>query len=620
MKNEEASRDFFFILRSNLEPRTSHAFIIIAVIALLAFSKPLLRREVPTLRDHFDYFQPLRWFTAEELRHGRLPLWNAYSASGEPWLANPQTAVFYPPAWLFVALPFATAYTLFLALHVMLAGWGALLLFNRFASQGAALAAALALMFCGPTMSLLDINDNLATFAWIPLVLWCALAKVRPQWSALAIAMSFLAGEPFFAAVGALAFALIHRRDAINVALTSIGFSAIQLFPFLEYVRDSDRAAGIPSHQLLRDSMPLRDWLGLASPVDLGATQHFIPVVYVGLATVVLAIIGLAARSSQLAVRICAAVILLCMLIAAGAYFAPTAALLTHLPVVILRYPARVVPLAALAIFALAAMGIDRAVRPRWILAVAAVMCVDVLLRTLPLLESAPFDPHPVPYDRAVGRDAKLIRVGFEQAKNLDRRAWIGGYLNLYDRRFDAWTAAPLASAAYTRAYEAATSPPRMDLINAMSCGYVLTAPAGKVMVRRNPRALPMTVLRAVDGRLAPARWLAFTSSAMYVGVDAPFDGTLVVTQQFAPGWIVTIDGQDAEAFRDGVFRALRVKRGHHEIVWRYRPLSLIVGACVTLLTLLRLLLSIIFVKSSRVKNFFLRHSNLRGIFDWREV
>lgn len=604
MKNEEASRGFL-LLRSNFELRASHAFLLLALVALLAFTKPLLKYEVPILRDHFDYFQPLRWYTAQELRHGRLPLWNAYSASGEPWLANPQTAIFYPPAWLFVALPFATAYTLFLALHVMLAGSGAFLLFNRFASQGAALAAALALMFCGPVMSLLDINNNLASFAWIPLVLWCAVAKIRPQFSALVIAMSFLAGEPFFAAVGALAFALIRRRDTINVALTSIGFCAVQLFPFLEYVRDSDRAAGLPRQQLLRDSMPLRDWLGLLSPIDLGATQHFIPVVYVGLVTVVLAVIGLAARRAPLAARWCAAIILLCVLIAAGAYFAPTAALLTHLPVAIFRYPARVVPLAALAICTLAAMGIDRAVRPRWIPLVAALMCADVLLRTLPLLASAPFDPHPVPYDRAVGRDAKIIRVGLEQAKDIDGRAWIAGYLNLYDRRFDAWTAAPLASAAYTRAYEAAMSPPRMDRINAMSCGYVLTAPTGKVMVRRNLRALPMSILRAADGRMAPATWLAFTSSAMYVGVDAPFDATLIVTQQFAPGWRATIDGEDAETFRDGVFRALRVKRGHHEIAWRYRPLSLIVGACVTLLALLRLLLSMIFVKSSRQeKNF----------------
>src|ERR1041385_7080195 len=107
----------------------------------------------------------------------------------------------------------------------MLAGGGAFLLFSRYASSGAALAAALALMFCGPTMSLLDINNNLATFAWLPLVLRCALDGVRAQVRELAIAMSFLAGEPFFAALGALAFAVIRRRDVvavINVALTSV--------------------------------------------------------------------------------------------------------------------------------------------------------------------------------------------------------------------------------------------------------------------------------------------------------------------------------------------------------------------------------------------------------------
>src|SRR2546429_2703205 len=111
--------------------RTAFIFIIIAVIALLAFAKPLLRGEVPTFRDHSDYFQPLRWFTADELRHGRLPLWNPYSASGEPWLANPQTGAFYPPSWLFVALPFPPPHVLYLALHLPLLGWGRYLLFSR---------------------------------------------------------------------------------------------------------------------------------------------------------------------------------------------------------------------------------------------------------------------------------------------------------------------------------------------------------------------------------------------------------------------------------------------------------------------------------------------------------
>jgi hypothetical protein len=540
-------------------------------------------------------------------------LWNAYSTSGERWLANPQTGVFYPPTWLFLALPFATAYVLFLALHLMLAGCGAFLLFSRFASSGAALAAALALMFCGPVMSLVDVNNNLATFAWIPLVLWCAAANVGPQRSALVIAMSFLGGEPFFAAVGALAFVVIRRRDLINVALTSIAFSAVQLFPFLESIPGSDRAAGIPSEELLRESMSLREWLGVASPISVHSTQQFIPVVYVGLVTCVLAVVAVFVVRRSLVVA-CIASIALCIVVAAGAYFPPITALLTHLPLVIFRYPARVVPLAALAICALAAMGADRVVRPRWMFLVAAVMCADPLLRTLPLLQSAPFDPHPVPYDRSIGRDAKFIRIGFEREKQFDRRAWIAGYLNLFDRRFDAWTAAPLVSAAYAREYQS------MREIDAMSIGYIVRERAGKIVIYRNTAALPMAYLRADDGRIVRATSLAFTSSSVFISTDAPFDATLVITQQSAPGWRATIDEHDAETFRSGLFRAVRVTRGHHDVAWRYRPWSLVVGACVTFLAMARLLLPIIFVKSFAHENFFARHPNLRGLLERCEV
>jgi hypothetical protein len=574
---------------------TRRAFLAIAIVALLAFAKPLVLGEVPTFRDHSDYFQPLRWFTAQELRHGRLPLWNPYSASGEPWLANPQTGVFYPPSWLFLALPFATAYVLFLALHVMLAGWGAFLLFSRFAAAGAALAAALALMFSGPVMSLVDINNNLATFAWLPLVLWCAVANVAPQRSALAIAMSFLAGEPFYAALGALAFALIRRRDIINVALTSIALSAVQLLPFLDALRGTDRTAGLARAELLRESMPLRDWIGLVWPI--ATSQQFLPVLYVGVLTVLFA--ALAVRRLPVA----AIVVVFCVIVAAGAYFVPTAALLSRLPVALFRYPARVVPLAALAICALAAIGLDRALRPRWIAFVAVVMCADPLARTLPLLRSAPFDARPVPYDRAIGRDSKFIRVGFEQARLGDRRAWIAGYLNLLERRFDAWTAAPFVSAEYARLYAAALRDRRT--LDALSCGYIVREEGGRIFIRRNDAAFPMAYVRADDGRIAPASWLAFTSSALFIGIDAPFDGTLVVTQRDARGWRASVDGSDAETFRVGVFRALRVARGHHEIAWRYRPLSLMIGACVTLVALVRLLLSSMFVKSLAHEKFF---------------
>src|ERR1043166_419528 len=234
--------------------RLAAAFLVALALALVA--RPLLHREVFTFRDHSDYFQPLRWYTAMSLKAGHLPLWNPYNASGEPWLANPQTAVFYPPAWLFVALPFETAMMLYLALHLALLGGGALLLFARRNSLGAALIGATALMLCGPTLSLLDVQNNLTTFAWIPLVLWCGLTRANAMGSAAAISMSFLAGEPLFAAIGALLFALVRKRDVVGVAAQSFALAGVQLVPFLAMLRGSDRAAPLGD---VRETMPLLD-------------------------------------------------------------------------------------------------------------------------------------------------------------------------------------------------------------------------------------------------------------------------------------------------------------------------------------------------------------------------
>ena len=51
-----------------------------------------------------------------------------------------------------------------------------------------------------------------------------------------------------------------------------------------------------------------------------------------------------------------------------------------------------------------------------------------------------------------------------------------------------------------------------------------------------------------------------------------------------------------------------------------FLPLSFIVGACVTLLALMRLLLSCMFVKSRAHEIFFLRLSKMRGLFQRCEV
>jgi hypothetical protein len=581
------------------------AFGFITLLALAMFARPLLRGEVLTFRDHSDYFQPLRYFTAEELRHFRLPLWNPYNASGEPWLANPQTGVFYPPAWIFLLLPFATAYVTFLFLHIVLLGCGAFLLFSRFASAPGAFIGSVILMLCGPTLSMLDISNNLTTFAWIPLVLWCAMSDASPMLSGTAMALSFLAGEPFFAAAGALMFVIIRRKNIVDVALTAFFLAGVELIPFLAIIAGSDRAGSVPSEEVLRDSMSLADWFRMAIP-NATTHQQFIPIVYIGIVPALLALIGIVSCIRSRPSRPWLLLLVVSIILAAGSFLPLIGALLAKLPLTIIRYPARVVPLGALALVALAVIGWERAARAMpfaWLpLAAIALIVADLVPRIAPVLESGAFDAHAVPYDRNIGRDGKILR-DMQPSHGFDRRAWISGYLNLFDHRFDAWTAAPLVSEAYTRAYEGALS--RRDQLNAMSIAYILSPEKRGVVVHRNPGALPMAYWRDASGHILRATSLAFTTSAVHVVIDAPADGIVVLTQQAAAGWEVDIDGGKAAPQRDGVFRSVSVARGHHAITWRYHPRAMMIGSALTIIAIARMLLSRKFVKRKwHKKNF----------------
>jgi hypothetical protein len=577
------------------------AFAFIALIALAMFARPLVRNEVLTFRDHSDYFQPLRYFTAVELRNFRLPLWNPYNASGEPWLANPQTAVFYPPFWIYLLVPFAQAYVIFLLLHIALLGCGAFLLFSRFASERAAFVGAVALMLCGPTLSMLDIQNNLTTFAWIPVVLWCALSGAPPVLSGSAIAMSFLAGEPFFASVGALLFLLAARRSPlaylIDTAVTAFCLAGVVLIPFLAMIAGSDRAGATTAAEILRDSMPLADWFRVAVP-GVMTHQLFVPIVYIGIVPSILAIVGAASSIRTRAARPWLVLLVATIVIAAGQYLPPVGALLAHLPLTILRYPARVVPIGAFALIALAVIGFDRAFArfAKFVSVPLAVVLIiaDLVPHIAPLLHSAPFDVHAVPYSLNIGRDGKIIRLS-EPERAFDRRAWIAGYLNLFERRFDAWTASPVVAQSYIQAYETAVR--RRDVLDGMSIAYILEATPRGVVAKHNLEAFPLAFFRDDGGRLFRPAALAFTTSAVFVILDAPSDGTVIVTQREAPGWSVEIDQRDASAQRIGIFRGVRVTRGHHEVVWRYHPRSFAIGIALTILAIARMLLSKKFVK-----------------------
>ena len=85
--------------------------------------------------------------------------------------------------------------------------------------------------------------------------------------------------------------------------------------------------------------------------------------------------------------------------------------------------------------------------------------------------------------------------------------------------------------------------------------------------------------------------------------VEAAAPGVVVLADTWFPGWEATLDGEPTEILRaDHAFRAVAVSAGRHQIVFRYRPLSLRVGFLVSALALLATLLLILVPALSRLR------------------
>ena len=79
-------------------------------------------------------------------------------------------------------------------------------------------------------------------------------------------------------------------------------------------------------------------------------------------------------------------------------------------------------------------------------------------------------------------------------------------------------------------------------------------------------------------------------------------DGMLVISDAYYPGWYAYMDGEEVPIFRANyVMRAVSLPEGHHDIEFRYKPLSVIWGVAISFTTLI--LMGIISIVSLLRKN-----------------
>ncbi len=254
----------------------------------------------PLVWDAVAQYYPWRIFAARTLAAGVLPLWNPHQFCGTPFMANGQSAVFYPFNLIYLLLPVASAFGWSAWLHLACTGWF-MYLFLRRTGVGRFGAIAGAVVWQGNAffVAWIHLPTVLSTASWLPLVLLLTERAVKsgrggPAVAAgVALALSYLGGHPqIFLFVCLMAAAYLTARVwsqsldlplvgrlgrlasvGVVIGLTGAGLAALQALPTWELLGIAHRSftPGPESYRaFLSHSMPGMQLAGLIVPHAFG--------------------------------------------------------------------------------------------------------------------------------------------------------------------------------------------------------------------------------------------------------------------------------------------------------------------------------------------------------------
>ena len=310
-------------------------FILIILVTCLTFFKIFTRAEFPYPGDllvsfNFPWYsggwegynswtthkefiamdairQHLPWhkLTFDEIKTNfSLPLWNPYSFSGTPHLANIQTFIFNPINILFLLLPMFEAWIIFIILQVPFTIYFTYLFTKSLGlSKWPSLMSGIAFVFSSYFINWIEIGIVGYSILWLPLILY-AIQKVieTPKTrflillilsSAAAIFAGHIQTTVFIFAVGVSYYFAKHaftkKRNNKKIAgifitwfLLTFLITAIQTIPALEFYLNSPLVEPLAKHVFSINSMPLKNLIALFAPDFFGnpATNNFWSVMY----------------------------------------------------------------------------------------------------------------------------------------------------------------------------------------------------------------------------------------------------------------------------------------------------------------------------------------------------
>ncbi len=391
------------------------ALLVVAIFgALLLPGTPFVVSH--PMGDVARYFLPARAFGYSELAEGNLPFWNPYLFSGTPFVGAWQSAMFYPPNLLHLALPLPLGLNVEAALDVFLmASFTCFWARQRGLRSAGAFFAGVVAVCSGAYVERLLAGQLsvLAVLAWAPLF-FCAVEKIidkpTPGWvlvAILALAMQLLAGYPGYVLMtGLVAAGLVvarlgergwrgrARSDAgsdvaggggqagsggslaaslgalLAIGVGAAALAAVQLLTGLATAQESLRAGGVEYDWAATYSLPPENLLTLFVPAILGdvltvpywgRTFFWDANLFFGVVTLALAALGATAPGRARARRGVIVLIFATLVLALGRHTPLHRLLFEWLPgFAQLRAPSKFSSFTVFGVALLAGLGVDR--------------------------------------------------------------------------------------------------------------------------------------------------------------------------------------------------------------------------------------------------------------------
>ena len=240
------------IKTNQFEIKDIYVIIFFAVITFLFFRELILQQKF-LWADFVPYYYPVRNFAAVTLSNGIFPHWNPYILGGMPFLADIQTAIFYPLHLLltiFVTedkLPFV-ALEYILIFHYFMAGVFSYYLARSFnLNKWASILCGITFMFCGFMVANMIFESYVNSFTYMPIIFMFynkSLSTSKPKYillTGLFIGIVILCSHPQIVLYILFTFLLFglcqiffkFKENNYKINASLLKFIAIATIPFI---------------------------------------------------------------------------------------------------------------------------------------------------------------------------------------------------------------------------------------------------------------------------------------------------------------------------------------------------------------------------------------------------